>query len=109
MGQYRLVAVIEVSPRRIADDEAACRASPPDPAALADPLVSARPNTGWDVFTDGPARYADVLDPTGLARCAELLGQQKGKKSHTLAELRDSLTRAGSAGCHSILKPAHWT
>jgi hypothetical protein len=35
--------------------------------------------------------------PAGLARCAELLEQQKGKKSHTLAELRESLTRAQAA------------
>jgi uncharacterized Zn finger protein len=76
---------------------AACRAAPPDPVALADRLVSARLNTGWDIFTDGPAKYADVLGPTGLARCAELLGQQKGKKSHGLAELRESLARAQAA------------
>jgi hypothetical protein len=73
---------------------ASCRAAPPDPVALADRLVSARLNTGWDVFTDGPAKYADVLGPAGLTRCAELLGQQKGTKSHGLAELRDSLARA---------------
>ncbi|MGH3281111.1 MAG: hypothetical protein ACRDNW_18520 [Trebonia sp.] len=73
---------------------AACRAAPPDPVALADRLVSARLTTGWDVFVDGPARYADVLGPAGLARCAELLGQQKGKKSHGLAELEESLARA---------------
>jgi hypothetical protein len=76
---------------------AACRAAPPDPVALADRLVSARLNTGWDVFTDGPAKYADVLGPAGLARCAELLGQHKGKKSHGLAELRESLARAQAA------------
>jgi len=68
--------------------------APPDPVALADRLVSARLNTGWDVFTDGPAKYADVLGPAGLTRCAELLGQQKGTKGHGLAELRDSLARA---------------
>lgn len=73
---------------------AACRAAPPDPVALADRLVSARLNTGWDVFTDGPAKYADVLGPAGLARCAERLEQQKGKKSHGLAKLRESLARA---------------
>ncbi len=76
---------------------AACRAAPPGPVALADRLVSARLNTGWDVFTDGPAKYADVLGPAGLARCTELLGQQKGKKSHALAELRESLARAQAA------------
>ena len=73
---------------------ASCRAAPPDPVALADRLVSAKLNTGWDVFTDGPAKYADVLGPAGLTRCAELLGQQKGTKGHGLAELRDSLARA---------------
>jgi hypothetical protein len=66
-------------------------------AALADRLVSARLNTGWDVFTDGPAKYADVLGPAGLARCAELLGQHRGKKSHGLAGLRESLARAQAA------------
>jgi hypothetical protein len=71
---------------------AACGAAPPDPVALADRLVSARLNTGWDVFTDGPAKYADVLGPAGLARCAELLEQQKDSKSQGLAELRESLT-----------------
>jgi hypothetical protein len=76
---------------------AACRAAPPDPVALADRLVSARLNTGWDVFTDGPAKYADVLGPAGLAQCAERLEQQKGKKSHGLAELRESLARAQAA------------
>ena len=76
---------------------AACRAAPPDPVTLADRLVSARLATGWDVFADGPAKYADVLGPAGLARCAELLGQQKGKKSHGLAELRESLARAQAA------------
>jgi uncharacterized protein YukE len=76
---------------------AACRVAPPDPVALADRLVSARLNTGWDVFADGPAKYADVLGPAGLARCAELLGQHKGKKSHGLAELRESLARAQAA------------
>jgi hypothetical protein len=76
---------------------AACRAAPPDPDALADRLVSARLNTGWDVFTDGPAKYADVLGPAGLARCAQLLGQQKDTKSHALAELRESLARAQAA------------
>ena len=75
----------------------ACRSAPPDPVALADRLVSARLNTGWDVFTDGPAKYAGVLGPAGLARCTELLGQQKGKKSHALAELRESLARAQAA------------
>src|SRR6266702_311617 len=69
---------------------AACRAAPPGPVALADRLVSARLNTGWDVFTDGPAKYADVLGPAGLARCTELLRQQKGKKSHALDESRES-------------------
>jgi len=68
-----------------------------DPVALADRLVSARLNTGWDVFVDGPAKYADVLGPAGLARCAERLEQQKGKKSHGLAELRESLARAQAA------------
>jgi uncharacterized Zn finger protein len=76
---------------------AACRAAPPDPVALADRLVSARLNTGWDVFTDGPAKYADVLGPAGLTRCAQLLGQQKDTKGHGLAELRDSLARAQAA------------
>lgn len=76
---------------------ASCRTAPPDPVALADRLVSARLNTGWDVFADGPAKYADVLGPSGLARCAQLLGQQKGRKSHGLAELRDSLARAQAA------------
>ena len=76
---------------------AACRAAPPDPVTLADRLVSARLNTGWDVFTDGPAKYADVLGPAGLARCAELLGQHRGKKSHSLAGLRESLARAQAA------------
>lgn len=76
---------------------AACRAAPPDPVALADRLVSARLSTGWDIFTDGPAKYADVLGPAGLARCAELLGQQQGKKSHGLAGLRESLARAQAA------------
>jgi hypothetical protein len=76
---------------------AACRTAPPDPVALADRLVSARLNTGWDVFVDGPAKYADVLGPAGLARCAELLGQQKGKKSHALAGLQESLARAQAA------------
>jgi hypothetical protein len=75
----------------------ACRAAPPDPVALADRLVSARLNAGWDVFIDGPAKYAGVLGPAGLARCAELLGQQKGRKSHALAELRESLARAQAA------------
>jgi uncharacterized Zn finger protein len=75
----------------------ACRAAPPDPVALADRLVSARLNTGWDIFTDGPAKYADVLGPAGLARCTELLGQQKGKQSHALTELRGSLARAQAA------------
>ena len=65
--------------------------------SLADRLMSARLNTGWDVFTDGPAKYADVLGPAGLARCTELLEQQKGKKSHALAELRESLARAQAA------------
>jgi hypothetical protein len=73
---------------------AACRAVPPDPVALADRLVSARLNTGWDVFADGPAKYADVLGPAGLARCAQLLAQQKDRKCHGLAELRESLARA---------------
>jgi hypothetical protein len=76
---------------------AACRAAPPDPVALAERLVSARLNTGWDVFADGPATYAHVLGPAGLARCVELLGQQNGKKSHSLAELRESLARAQAA------------
>jgi hypothetical protein len=76
---------------------AACRALPPDPVALADRLVSARLNTGWDVFVDGPAKYANVLGPAGLARCADLLGQQEGKKSHALAELRESLARGQAA------------
>lgn len=76
---------------------AACRVAPPDPVALADRLVSARLNTGWDVFADGPAKYADVLGPAGLARCAQLLGQQRGRKSHALAELRESLARAQTA------------
>lgn len=76
---------------------AACRAAPPDPVALADQLVSARLSTGWDVFADGPAKYADVLGSAGLARCAELLEQQKGSKSHALAELRESLARARAA------------
>lgn len=76
---------------------AACRAAPPDPVALADRLVSARLNTGWDIFTDGPAKYADVLGPAGLAQCAQLLGQPEGKKSHALAELRESLARAQTA------------
>lgn len=76
---------------------AACRAAPPDPAALADRLVSARLSTGWDVFADGPAMYADVLGPAGLARCAELLGQQEGKKGHALTEMRESLARARAA------------
>jgi hypothetical protein len=76
---------------------AACRAAPPDPVALADRLVSARLNTGWDVFADGPAKYADVLGTVGLAWCAELLGQQEGNKSHGLAELRESLARAQAA------------
>jgi len=76
---------------------AACRAAPPDPVTLADRLVSARLSTGWDVFTDGPAKYADVLGPAGLARCAELLGQHRGKKSPGLAELRESLARAQAA------------
>ena len=65
--------------------------------ALADRLVSARLNTGWDVFADGPAKYADVLGPAGLARCAELLGQQEGKKGHAPTELRESLARAQAA------------
>jgi hypothetical protein len=76
---------------------AACGAAPPDPVALADRLVSARLNTGWDVFTDGPAKYADVLGPAGLARCAELLEQQKDSKSQGLTELRESLARAQAA------------
>jgi uncharacterized Zn finger protein len=76
---------------------AACRAAPPDPVALADRLVSARLNTGWDVFADGPAKYSDVLGPAGLARCAELLGRQEGKKGHALTELRESLARAQAA------------
>lgn len=76
---------------------AACRAAPPDPLTLADRLVSARLSTGWDVFTDGPAKYADVLGPAGLARCMELLEQHKGKKSRSLAELRESLARAQAA------------
>jgi len=59
--------------------------------------VSARLNAGWDVFTDGSAKYADVLGPAGLARCTQLLGQQQGNKSHGLAELRDSLARARAA------------
>ncbi|MCW2934212.1 MAG: hypothetical protein JWM19_5174 [Actinomycetia bacterium] len=73
---------------------AACRAAPPDPVALADRLVSARLSTGWGIFTDGPAKYADVLGPAGLARCTELLEQQGGNKSRALAELRGSLARA---------------
>lgn len=76
---------------------AACRAAPPDPVALADRLVSARLSTGWDVFADGPAKYADVLGSAGLARCAERLEQQKDTKSHGLAELRESLARAQAA------------
>jgi SWIM zinc finger len=76
---------------------AACRAAPPDPVALADRLVSARLSTGWDVVADGPAKYADVLGPAGLARCAELLGQQEGKKGHALTELRESMARAQAA------------
>jgi hypothetical protein len=75
----------------------ACRAAPPDPVALADRLVSARLSSGWDIFVDGPAKYADVLGPAGLARCAELLAQQTDKKSHGLTELRESLARAQAA------------
>jgi hypothetical protein len=76
---------------------ATCRAAPPDLVALAERLVSARLTTGWDVFTDGPAKYAGVLGPAGLVRCTLLLGQQQGNKSHGLAELRDSLARARAA------------
>jgi hypothetical protein len=76
---------------------ATCRAPPPDLVALAERLVTARVTTGWDVFTDGPAKYADVLGPTGLVRCTQLLGQQQGNKSHGLAEPRDSLARARAA------------
>jgi len=47
--------------------------------------VSARLNAGWDVFTDGSAKYADVLGPAGLVRCTQLLGQQQGNKSHGLS------------------------
>jgi hypothetical protein len=85
---------------------AACRAAPPDPVALADRLVSARLNTGWDVFTDGPAKYADVLGPAGLVRRTQLLGQQQGNKSHGLAELRDSLARAGRPDHGRVMKQA---
>ena len=39
-----------------------------------------------------------MLGPAGLARCAELLGQQhRGKKSHSLAGSRESLARAQAA------------
>ena len=38
-----------------------------------------------------------MLGSAGLARCAELLEQQKGSKSHGLAELRESLARAQAA------------
>jgi uncharacterized Zn finger protein len=43
------------------------------------------------------ARRVAPPDPAVLARCTELLGQQKGKKSHALAELRESLARAQAA------------
>jgi uncharacterized Zn finger protein len=74
---------------------AACRAAPPDPVALADRLVSARLNTGWDVFADGPAKYSDVLGPAGLARCAELLGRQEGQIGSTRARMARRSVPAG--------------
>ena len=71
----------------------ACRAGSPDVSRLAGRLVTGALEGGWGVFTDGIARYADVLGPAGLARCRELLARQTGER-HGLEELRASLARA---------------
>jgi hypothetical protein len=71
----------------------ACRAGSPDVSRLAERLVTGALEGGWGVFTDGIARYADVLGPAGLARCSELLARQTGKR-HGLEELRASRARA---------------
>jgi hypothetical protein len=74
----------------------ACRAGDPDVVVLAERLVTGALGSGWGVFTDAIARYADVLGPAGLARCGELLEQQQGQR-HGLEELRASLARAEKA------------
>ncbi len=71
----------------------ACRAGVPDPERLAGRLVTGALESGWGVFRDGLADYADVLGAAGLARCRELL-KLAPAKSHGLTELRASLARA---------------
>lgn len=60
---------------------------------LAERLVNGALDSGWGVFTDAIARYADILGPAGLARCRELLERQQEKR-HGREELRASLARA---------------
>ena len=74
----------------------ACRAGSPDVSRLAERLVAGALEGGWGVFTDGIAKYADVLGRDGLARCRELLARQTGKRDG-LPELRESLARAEEA------------
>jgi hypothetical protein len=71
----------------------ACRAGSPDVSRLAGRLVTGALEGGWGIFTDGIARYADVLGPAGLARCRELMARQTGER-RGLEELRASLARA---------------
>jgi uncharacterized Zn finger protein len=80
----------------------ACRAGSPDVSRLAERLVTGALESGWGVFTDGIAKYADVLGPAGLARCRELLARQTGER-HGLGELRDSLARAENARAGGVL------
>lgn len=75
---------------------AACRAGAPDPERLAGRLVTGALESGWGVFRNGPADYADVLGAAGLARYRELL-KLAPAKSHGVAKLRVSLARAEEA------------